>query len=391
MLQHYACIIDILDREGKLDDVMELVNTMPFEANAAIRVHFWVLQESMKILNLADMRLRCFSLLTSRNLGSSSGIIVNSEYLAMTEILPFSTQSFAPVTNQYPGGPPGYTAEFRSTLAGCSGGVVRPALNLVLISIEMAPNFLDCEMGASHSDLRIFADATIENPSLKNKTFLIPTTLTSNQAFVTIEAESSMRAPFHETTTNSETSKVEKFSYLHRRYRFIAWLRNPLPRTPVRSVVIGTKDIDMALGDSEINIEKVSHSKSKVPMKVKFGEVKWANRMQRGLLCDASNHQMLKSMEQMNPVTNKLKVLKGIARCYASRLKKLTRQEQQSPNWRFLIKLLRHLKWKNKKNEENVSETRTVPSNYSETSRFYQQNALAFDKSQKDKKHQATR
>ncbi|KVH89504.1 pentatricopeptide repeat-containing protein At5g04780, mitochondrial-like [Cynara cardunculus var. scolymus] len=34
--EHYACMIDILGRAGKLDDAMDLVNNMPFEANAAI-------------------------------------------------------------------------------------------------------------------------------------------------------------------------------------------------------------------------------------------------------------------------------------------------------------------------------------------------------------------
>lgn len=34
--EHYACMIDILGRAGKLDEAMDLVNKMPFEANAAI-------------------------------------------------------------------------------------------------------------------------------------------------------------------------------------------------------------------------------------------------------------------------------------------------------------------------------------------------------------------
>ncbi|CAI0468765.1 unnamed protein product [Linum tenue] len=36
MEEHYACMIDILGRAGKLDEAMELVNTMPYEANAAV-------------------------------------------------------------------------------------------------------------------------------------------------------------------------------------------------------------------------------------------------------------------------------------------------------------------------------------------------------------------
>lgn len=66
------------------------------------------------------------------------------------------------------------------------------------MKVEMSPDFLDVVEGPSHSDRRITADATIENPSLRNNTFLIPITLTSNQAFVTMEAESSsIREPLY--------------------------------------------------------------------------------------------------------------------------------------------------------------------------------------------------
>ncbi|KAD7117897.1 hypothetical protein E3N88_05165 [Mikania micrantha] len=34
--EHYACMIDILARAGKLDEAMDLVNNMPFEANASV-------------------------------------------------------------------------------------------------------------------------------------------------------------------------------------------------------------------------------------------------------------------------------------------------------------------------------------------------------------------
>lgn len=34
--EHYACMIDLLGRAGKLDDAMELVNSMPFQTNAAV-------------------------------------------------------------------------------------------------------------------------------------------------------------------------------------------------------------------------------------------------------------------------------------------------------------------------------------------------------------------
>jgi len=157
------------------------------------------------------------------NIIASSDIVANSEYLTLIEILPLSTQSLAPVTTQYPGrssgpltisfvstkfdifgaldgkgGPPGKTAEFRFTFTGFSGGF-NPALNLVLINIEKTPDFLDKAEGPSHSDLRSLADATIEKPSLRNRTFFIPTTFTSNQAIVTIEAVSSMRAPLYST------------------------------------------------------------------------------------------------------------------------------------------------------------------------------------------------
>ncbi|KAF0914814.1 hypothetical protein E2562_031917 [Oryza meyeriana var. granulata] len=34
--EHYSCMIDLLGRAGKLDDAMELVNSMPFQANASV-------------------------------------------------------------------------------------------------------------------------------------------------------------------------------------------------------------------------------------------------------------------------------------------------------------------------------------------------------------------
>ncbi|KDP21001.1 hypothetical protein JCGZ_21472 [Jatropha curcas] len=36
MQEHYACMIDLLGRAGKLDEAMELVNIMPFQANASV-------------------------------------------------------------------------------------------------------------------------------------------------------------------------------------------------------------------------------------------------------------------------------------------------------------------------------------------------------------------
>ncbi|KAF3451440.1 hypothetical protein FNV43_RR07535 [Rhamnella rubrinervis] len=36
MQEHYACMIDLLGRAGKLNEAMELVNTMPFEANGSV-------------------------------------------------------------------------------------------------------------------------------------------------------------------------------------------------------------------------------------------------------------------------------------------------------------------------------------------------------------------
>ncbi|XP_031279386.1 pentatricopeptide repeat-containing protein At5g04780, mitochondrial-like [Pistacia vera] len=36
MQEHYACMIDMLGRAGKLDEAMEIVNTMPFQANASV-------------------------------------------------------------------------------------------------------------------------------------------------------------------------------------------------------------------------------------------------------------------------------------------------------------------------------------------------------------------
>ncbi|KAL0315692.1 UNVERIFIED_CONTAM: Pentatricopeptide repeat-containing protein [Sesamum radiatum] len=34
--EHYACMIDVLGRAGKLDKAMHLVNNMPFEANSIV-------------------------------------------------------------------------------------------------------------------------------------------------------------------------------------------------------------------------------------------------------------------------------------------------------------------------------------------------------------------
>ncbi|KAL6206622.1 hypothetical protein ACLB2K_023870 [Fragaria x ananassa] len=34
--EHYACMIDLLGRAGKIKEAMELVNTMPFQANASV-------------------------------------------------------------------------------------------------------------------------------------------------------------------------------------------------------------------------------------------------------------------------------------------------------------------------------------------------------------------
>lgn len=36
MQEHYACMIDLLGRAGRLDEAMELVNTMPFQADASV-------------------------------------------------------------------------------------------------------------------------------------------------------------------------------------------------------------------------------------------------------------------------------------------------------------------------------------------------------------------
>ncbi|PON37878.1 DYW domain containing protein [Parasponia andersonii] len=36
MQEHYACMIDLLGRAGKLEEAMELVNTMPFQANGSV-------------------------------------------------------------------------------------------------------------------------------------------------------------------------------------------------------------------------------------------------------------------------------------------------------------------------------------------------------------------
>ncbi|TQD88169.1 hypothetical protein C1H46_026230 [Malus baccata] len=133
----------------------------------------------------------------------SSDIIVNNEYFTFTEIRPPSTQSLAPVTTQYPGVSSGpLNVSLVSTNVAIFGALLggfNAVLNLVLIKVEMNPDFREVVEGPSHSDLRIFADATVENPSLKNKTFLIPMALASNQAFVTIDAESSMQAPLYST------------------------------------------------------------------------------------------------------------------------------------------------------------------------------------------------
>jgi len=74
----------------------------------------------------------------------------------------------------------------------CFSGECNPWLSFALINAEKNPDFLDEVEGPSHSDLRIFADATVEYPSLKKSTFFIPISLTSNQAFVTIDVDSSI-------------------------------------------------------------------------------------------------------------------------------------------------------------------------------------------------------
>nr|GMC83888.1 protein DEHYDRATION-INDUCED 19 homolog 4-like [Ipomoea batatas] len=84
--------------------------------------------------------------------------------------------------------------KLRSALAGFSGGVSF-VLNGVVISIDISPDFRAEFEGSSHSDLRINAEDTIEKPSLRNRTFFMPITFTSNQALVTIDAKSSFRAP----------------------------------------------------------------------------------------------------------------------------------------------------------------------------------------------------
>jgi hypothetical protein len=38
--------------------------------------------------------------------------------------------------------------------------------------------------------------------------------------------------------------------YLHRRYKLIAWFKDPLPRNPFNSEVIGTKDIEITSGSA---------------------------------------------------------------------------------------------------------------------------------------------
>nr|GMC88226.1 protein DEHYDRATION-INDUCED 19 homolog 4-like isoform X2 [Ipomoea batatas] len=84
--------------------------------------------------------------------------------------------------------------KLRSALAGFSGGVSF-VLNGVVISIDISPDFRAEFEGSSHSDLRINAEDTIEKPSLRNRTFFMPITFTSNQALVTIDAKSSIGAP----------------------------------------------------------------------------------------------------------------------------------------------------------------------------------------------------
>lgn len=166
-----------------------------------------------------------FSHIPSHINKESSKTMVNNEYFTLTLIIPFSTQSFAPVTTQYPGeasgpltisfvstkcdifgalagegGPPGYTAEFKSNFSGSfRGGWFRAELKGVVINIDINPDFFDVAVGPSHSDLRMMAEATVENPSLRKRTFFKPMPFTSNQALVTIEAESSNRAPWYST------------------------------------------------------------------------------------------------------------------------------------------------------------------------------------------------
>nr|GMD83229.1 hypothetical protein Iba_chr14aCG3080 [Ipomoea batatas] len=125
----------------------------------------------------------------------SSDIMVSSEYFTLILILLSSTKSLAPVTTQYPGDSSGpLTISFVSTKFDIFGGLAGVG---VVISKEISPDLRVELIGSSHSDLRIVADATIENPSLRNRTFFMPIAFTSNQALVAIEAKSSIRVPWH--------------------------------------------------------------------------------------------------------------------------------------------------------------------------------------------------
>ncbi|KAL7593008.1 hypothetical protein Lser_V15G32296 [Lactuca serriola] len=65
--EHYACMIDILGRSGKLDEAMDLLSRMPFKANASVWGRFLVLQELIKTLTLVNGLPESFLFLNRKN------------------------------------------------------------------------------------------------------------------------------------------------------------------------------------------------------------------------------------------------------------------------------------------------------------------------------------
>ncbi|PWA64171.1 tetratricopeptide repeat (TPR)-like superfamily protein [Artemisia annua] len=68
--EHYACMIDILGRVGKLDEAMDLVNSMPFEANASVWGALLGAAKTHKNVDLGEIAARKLMLLEPEKSGT---------------------------------------------------------------------------------------------------------------------------------------------------------------------------------------------------------------------------------------------------------------------------------------------------------------------------------
>ncbi|KAL3523752.1 hypothetical protein ACH5RR_016586 [Cinchona calisaya] len=79
--EHHACMIDVLGRAGKLDEAMDLVNKMPFEANASI---WGALLGAVRIHKNVDLgQLAAEMLLTLEPEKSSTHVLLAKVYASV--------------------------------------------------------------------------------------------------------------------------------------------------------------------------------------------------------------------------------------------------------------------------------------------------------------------